>query len=385
MKLHNIAINNLRRRKTKMAFLVAGMVIGIATIVTLYTITTAMEQEIADKFDQIGSNMTVVPQSDSLSMSYEGVSASDVGGSVNLMTMDDVAKIRTIKNKENIATVAPKLLDSLEVEKKKRLVMGIQFPAELRLKKWWKINGSKPENEKDILLGSEAARALGKKPGDQLEIGGSRYKIAGVLEPTGNQEDSVIFMDLSTLQALTGKKDAVSFVEVAALCYTCPIEEITRQISEKLPNTKVTAIREAVQARKDFVDRFSQLRISVSIIVLVIGSLVVLTTMMSSVNERTREIGIFRAIGFRKSSIVAIILMEAGIISIIGGLAGYLVGMAAAKFTAPVIAQMEVIISWKYETGLASLVIAIIVGLLASFLPALQAARQDPVEALRYM
>lgn len=385
MKLHNIAVNNLRRRKAKMVFLVVGMLIGIATIVTLYTITKAMEQEIADKFDQIGSNMTIVPQSDSLSMSYEGVSAADVSGALNLMTMDDVAKIRTIKNKENIATVAPKLLESMKVEKKSRLVMGVRFPDELRLKRWWKVDGTKPDLANDVLLGSQAARELNKKPGDKLDIQGEQYSVAGVIQETGNQEDSVIFMDLEKLQTVSGKKGAVSFVEVAALCYTCPIEEITRQISEKLPLTKVTAIREAVQARKDFVDRFSQLGISVSVIVLVIGTLVVLVTMMSSVNERTREIGIFRAIGFRKSSIVSIILMEAGIISVLGGLAGYLLGMAAAKVAGPVIAQMEVIISWDYRIGAAALMIAIIIGLTASFLPALKASRQDPVEALRYM
>lgn len=385
MKLHNIALNNLRRRKAKMAFLLVGMVIGIATIVTLYTITTAMEQEIADKFDQIGSNMTIVPQSDSLSMSYEGVSASDVNGALTLMTMEDVEKIWTIKNKENIAIVAPKLMDTMKVENKNHLVMGIEFSNELRMKRWWKVTGAKPEGAGDVLLGSRAAREFNKAPGDTLKINGRTYSVTGVLEETGNQEDSVVFMELGHLQELTGKSGAVSYVEVAALCYTCPIEEITRQISEKLPHTKVTAIREAVQARKDFVDRFAQLGISVSVIVLVIGSLVILITMMSSVNERTREIGIFRAIGFRKSSIIGIILMEAGIISLLGGLAGYLAGMLAARFTGPVIAQMEVSIAWDYKIGAAALGIAVVIGLVASLFPALKASRQDPVEALRFI
>ncbi|PKM80607.1 MAG: ABC transporter permease [Firmicutes bacterium HGW-Firmicutes-14] len=385
MKLHNIAINNLRRRKAKMAFLMAGMIIGIATIVILYTITTGMEQEIADKFDQIGSNMTIIPESDSLSMSYEGVSAADTEGTLNLMTMDEVAKIGTIKNRENIATVAPKLLDSLKVANRNMLVIGVQFPEELRLKKWWKVEGTRPEAETDVLLGYAASGELGKKAGETLEILGRQYKVAGVIQETGSQEDSVIFMDLKNLQSVTGKKDAVSFVEVAALCYTCPIEEITAQISGKLPGTKVTAIREAVQARKDFVDRFSQLGLSVSVIILVIGALVVFITMMSSVSERTREIGIFRAIGFRKSRIIGVILMEAGMISLFGGLAGYLLGMAAARIAAPVIAQMEVVIPWDYRIGGAALAIAVLIGLMASILPALKASSQDPVEALRYM
>lgn len=385
MKLHNIAINNLRRRKAKMAFLIVGMVIGIATIVTLYTITNAMKQEIADKFDTIGANMTVIPQSDSLSMSYEGISAADVGGTPNLIQMSDVAKIRTIKNKENISTVAPKLLDTLKVGNKQRIVMGVQFKEELRMKRWWKIDGSKPVNAGDILLGSQVALDMNKKAGDTLDIGNRKYKISGVLQETGNQEDTVVIMDLRELQDISGKPDTVSFVEVSALCSTCPIEEITAQISEKLPGVKVTAIKEAVQARKDFVDRFSQLAISVSIIVLVIGALVVLITMMSSVNERTREIGIFRAIGFRKSHVMGIIFMEAGIVSLLGGLCGYGIGMLAAKVAAPVIAQMDVSIQWDYMIGIFSLLLAVVIGIASSSLPAYKASQQDPVEALRFI
>lgn len=385
MKLHNIAFNNLRRRKAKMAFLVAGMIIGIATIVTLYTITTSMQREIADKFDQIGANMTVVPQSDSLSMSYEGVSASDVGGTPAYITMADVAKIRTIPNKENIAAVAPKLIDSVEVEKKNHLIMGVLFQDELRMKGWWKIQGNKPADSQDVLLGYQAAQSLNKKPGDQLLIKGKAYKVAGIIEATGNQEDSVILMDLKELQQVTGKANSVSFVEVSALCSTCPIEDITQQISEKIPGTKVSAIKEVVQARKDFVDRFSQLALSVSIIVLFIGSLVVMITMMSSVNERTREIGIFRAIGFRKSHVMGIIFMEAGIVSLLGGILGYAIGILAAKGLGPVVAQMEVQIPWNLSLALYAVLISLVIGLAASFVPAVKAAGQDPVEALRFI
>lgn len=385
MKLHNIAINNLRRRKAKMAFLIVGMVIGIATIVTLYTITNSMKKEIADKFDTIGANMTIIPQSDSLSMSYEGISAADVGGTPNLIKMSDVAKIRTIKNKENISAVAPKLLDTLKVGNKKRIVMGVQFKDELRMKRWWKIDGIKPTKADEILLGSQAALDMNKKPGDNVDIDGRKYNIAGVIRETGNQEDAVILMDLNQLQDIAGKPGAVSFVEVSALCSTCPITEMTRQISEKLPGVKVSAIREVVQARKDFVDRFSQLAISVSIIVLVIGALVVFITMMSSVNERTREIGIFRAIGFRKSHVMGIIFMEAGIVSLIGGLCGYIIGMLAAQLAGPLIAQMDVSIPWDYMIGIFSLLVAVVIGLASSFLPAYKASKQDPVEALRFI
>jgi len=385
VKLHNIALNNIRRRKAKMAFLVAGMVIGIATIVVLFTVTGAMEKEISDKFDQIGSNMTIVPRTEALSTSYEGISASDIAGGVRQMTMEDVARIGTIKNKENIAVVSPKLLETLQVDDKNMTVMGVRFAEELKMKRWWELDGREPDTPDEVLLGFRAAERLGKRPGETVVINGADYKVSGIIRETGSQEDSIILADLRSLQQLSGKTGAVSFIEVAALCYTCPIEEITAQISEKLPGTKVSAIREVVQARQDFVDRFSQLGISVSVIVLVIGSLVVLTTMMSAVNERTREIGIFRAIGFRKSHVIGIILMEAGFISIIGGLLGYLAGMAGARVAAPLIAKMEVTVPWDLQIGLMAMGVAVIMGLAAGLLPAFRAARQDPVEALRFI
>lgn len=385
MKLYNIALNDLRRRKAKMAFLVAGMVIGIATIVALYTITTAMEREIADKFDQIGANMTVVPKTDDLSLSYGGVSAADVANNVKELDMSAIEKIRSIKNKENIATIAPKLLGVVKAGGRDRLVMGVEWENELRMKRWWKIEGKKPSRTNDVLLGANAARELNKKPGDELVLENKKFKVAGVLKELGAQEDAVVFAELAATQQMLGKKDKLSYLEVSALCATCPIEEIILQISGKLPEAKATAIKEVVQARKDFVDRFSKMALAVSGIVLAIGSLVVLITMMSSVNERTREIGIFRAIGFRKSHVMGVILLEATVVSIIGGLTGYLVGMATAKFAAPVIAQMDVVIKWDPAVGMAALGIAIVIGLIASLFPAVQAARQDPVEALRFI
>lgn len=257
MKLHNIALNNIRRRKAKMAFLVAGMVIGIATIVVLFTVTGAMEKEISDKFDQIGSNMTIVPRTEALSTSYEGISASDIAGGVRQMTMEDVARIGTIKNKENIAVVSPKLLETLQVDDKNMTVMGVRFEDELKMKRWWKVDGKAPGSSTEILLGFRAAERLGKRPGETVAINGVEHKVSGIIRETGSQEDSIVLTDLGSLQRLSAKTGAVSFIEVAALCYTCPIEEITAQISEKLPGTKVSAIREVVQARQDFVDRFS--------------------------------------------------------------------------------------------------------------------------------
>lgn len=398
MRLTGIALNNLQRRKGKTLFLVLGMLIGIATIVTLFTITKSMEEEVGNKFDQIGANMLVGPKSDDLALSYGGVSVSDTAVAAKQLSMTDMDKMRAIKNKENVSIIAPKLLGAVDAGGNKTLAIGVRFISELRMKKWWKIHtdarnpgqvlarpGTLVMQENDLLLGSEAAVRLNKKPGDTIKVAGQDYLVKGVLGSLGSEEDGAVIMDIGRLQTILGKPGAVSLFELSALCNTCPIEQIVAQISEKLPYARAVAVKEAVEARKLVVERFSAFALAISAVILLIGSMVVLLTMMSSVNERTREIGIFRAIGFRKSHVMQIIFTEALVVSFLGGVLGYILGTLAAKLTAPMIAQMDLVINWQGQIGAGSLGLALLVGVAASAFPAWQASRLDPAEALRFI
>jgi putative ABC transport system permease protein len=229
------------------------------------------------------------------------------------------------------------------------------------------------------------ATKLGKKAGDALVIDGEKHLVAGVIKELGSQEDNLIFGDLTMTQTMLKQPGKISLLEVSALCNTCPIEEIAKQIGGVLPTAKATALKQAVKARQDTVDRLNRFSIAVGAVVILIGMLVVLTTMMSSVNERTREIGIFRAIGFRKAHIIRIILFESLVISVIGGVLGYIIGVLAAKATAPMIAGVEVTVKWNPLLGVLAVAVAVVVGLIASAYPAYRAAKLDPAEALRFI
>ena len=381
-----------------MLFLVVGMIIGITTIVTLFTITKSMKIELGNKFDQIGANMLIIPKSDKLTLSYGGVPVSGVSFDVKKMDSSAMDKIRTIPNKESIAVVSPKLLGGVKVNEKNALAVGIQFKNELRMKRWWKINTdagnpkqfeARPQlmdmKNTEVLLGSELAAKLGKKPGQTITIGDQSFTVRGVIHSLGSEEDNSILLDLTIAQQILKRPNLISMIEVSALCNTCPIEDIVAQISEKLPQANVLAVKEAVEARKAVVDRFANFALVISVVVLLIGSLVVFLTMMGSVNERTREIGIFRSIGFRKADVAQIILTEAAVVSVLGGILGYLLGMVVASSTAPLIAQMELTIPWELNIAAGALGISVILGLLASIFPAYQAAKLDPTEALRFI
>lgn len=386
------------------------MVIGIATIVTLFTITKAMKTDLGDRFDQIGANIVIVPKSDNLSLSYGGMSVSGVSADAKQLDNSVAKRILTIGYKDRISVIAPKLITGTKVEGNKALIVGVNFIPELSLKSWWNIRtvdkpqGTNPpltEEEKknlkpqrksmpnikdnEVILGKNAADKLNKKPGDVITVLGQKFRIWGVIDPVGSTVDDSIHMDLLKTQTLFKMPNQLSFIEVAALCTNCPIEDIMAQIQEKLPEAEVTAVREAVKAREETIDKFTSFAKGVSIVVFFIGALVVFLTMTSSVNERTREIGIFRAIGFRKSHVMIIIFLEGIIISLLAGIIGYLLGMLAAFVVGPIIAQMEINITWNWVLGFEAIAIAMLVGISASILPARQAAKLDPAEALRFI
>ncbi len=382
MRLSTISLNNLRRRRGKALLLVLGLAVGVATVVSMLAITTALRADTERKIDQYGANILMVPRSDDLSLSYGGV-AVGVSTAVQELNAADVASIRTIKNAENISTIAPKLLGAAEVGGTRVLLVGVDFPEELRLKRWWTYEGQKPEGSDQLILGQEAAQRLKVGPGSPLQILGRPFTVAAVLNPIGNQEDGLIYADLGIVQDLFGKPGKVSLVEVSALCSTCPIEQIVEQIGEKLPQAKVTALAQVMKSREQTVEQLGNFSLAVSAVVLLVGGLVVLTTMMSSVNERTREIGIFRAVGFRKSHVVRIILMEALLLSLMSGLVGWTVGTLGSSIIAQRVAQLEAPVSWDPLLAGWALGLALLVGLLGSLYPALRASALDPAEALR--
>lgn len=384
MKLHNISFGNIKRRKGKMLFLVLGLVIGISTVVTLLSITDTMTQNIEARLNQFGANIVMVPKSENLSLNYGGIDVGGVNYQVREFDQENLSDIRTIKNNKNLSIIAPKILGPVTVNNKTVLLMGVVFEQELALKTWWhKSDGAFPEKEDEVMLGSGAASLLGFKTGDTISLSGRPFKIATILNSTGASEDDAIIANLSASQKILGKQGKLSMVEISAFCQGCPITEMTLQIAEKFPDAKVTAMKQAVMSKMQSIDMFKSFSLGVSIIVILIGSLLVMVTMMGSVNERTREIGIFRAIGFRRGHVMQIILLEALLLGIIGGLLGFTLGNLIAYGLIPVVIKDGVFAGINSNLGIISIFMAVALSLLASLYPAFKASNLDPSEALR--
>ncbi len=383
MTLRTIALMNVRRRKARAAFVLAGIMIGVATAVALLSLTRAMTEEINHKLEKYGANILILPKSEQLSLTYEGMSLGGFSFQTDEIRQADLTAVRTIKNSANLAAVDPVVLGVVKVKDREVLLAGREFTSEMTIKPWWHIDGTIPAAGQ-VLAGAEATRVLGIARGQNIEIKGKPFVVSGILSPTGSQDDSLLFARLDEAQALLNKQGIVSMVEVAALCKDCPVNDMVTQISAKLPDTRVMAIQSVVKGRMQTINYFRTFSYGVSALVILVGSLVVMVTMMGNVKERTGEIGVFRAIGFRRSHVMKVVLMEAALVSAAAGILGYVIGLAAGKVSLPFITEGHgAHLSVDPILGVGAVLLAVFVGLLSSAYPAIMAARLDPYDALR--
>ncbi len=383
MTIREIAIKNLLRRKTKAAFILAGLVIGVATVVAVISFADTMTRDINHKLEKYGANILIVPRTDNLTLSYGGMTLGGVSFEMQPIQQRRLSDIHTIKNAANVAAVGPIVLGTIRLEDQTALLAGVDFESAAILKPWWKIIGRKPAGD-EVLIGAQAAGVLGLQTGQRIVINGRDLTISGQLAPTGSQDDQLLFTTLTTAQALLDKPGQVSMVEVAALCNACPIDDMVRQIAEKMPSAKVMAIQQVVKGRMETLAQFRKFSYGLSVVVVLIGGLVVLVTLMGSVKERTEEIGIFRAIGFRQGHIMRIIFLETGVISSLAGVSGYLLGMGGLWIGFRMFGEhgaASVALNPLLAAG--AVAMALIVGLLAGAYPASMAARMDPNQALK--
>ncbi|MFH0916261.1 MAG: FtsX-like permease family protein [bacterium] len=383
MRVSRIAFRNVRCHPARTALLVVMIMCVVAVVATLFLVTRSADSDLANKVDEYGANIAIVPRSEQLPLVYGGIRVGGLTYDVKPLSMGEVALIRTITNKENINRVAPKLLQLTEIDGTRLMAVGVVWEEELAIKKWWRIEGSAPTSPEEVLLGARAAERLDLRAGASLELKGERFRVSGVLDPTGGQEDDVVFMDLAAAQGLWDRAGQVSFVEVSAWCSSCPIETISAQIATLLPNARVSALRKAMEPRELLVGQFKLFSILLSAFMVLAGSMIVLTSTLGRVRERKSEIGVFRALGYRRKHILEIVLLENLIVAVFAAAVGVAVAWAAAGPVARSVAGVVTATAPGPLLLLAAVAAAVLMVVLASLYPAWRASRLSPLLALR--
>jgi putative ABC transport system permease protein len=247
-----------------------------------------------------------------------------------------------------------------------------------------------------IVLGSDMARQQSAGVGDTMELRGERFEVVGILEPALTSPDTSVFVPLSAAQLLFYKtlpapvQEAIPADQLISQVVVFPDQgtdpaDLAALIEERVNNVKTLTGAQFNEQVGSATAIFNAIIIGVAVISLVVGGLSVINTMAMSVAERTREIGIKRAIGGSRRRIIRELVTEAAVIGFIGGVIGLVLGAIVVVF-ANEAGRSSGTILFDLTPGTAIFAVAFstILGMLAGVIPAWSAARLDPVEALRY-
>lgn len=245
------------------------------------------------------------------------------------------------------------------------------------------IEGRAIVSNHEIMIGRAIAETLKKKVGDTIELSGVRFKIVGIYESTVSWQELGGAVTLRDSQTLMGRPRKVTMYTVK-LHDLRQAPEMVERINHTFPEVYAALTGDFVQQMPDMQNSDAMLG-GISFIAILVGGIGVLNTMLMSVFERTREIGVLRALGWRRRRILGLILREALTLGLLGGTIGIGAAFAIMKLLSLVPWVGEVLkVNWEPDMFLRAILIALMLGLIGGLYPAWRATRLQPVEALRY-
>ena len=394
MRLYQIVVKDVLRRKKRVLYAALGVVIGTMTVVGILTIALAGEARIYDQLEKYGPNLTVVPAISNLDMKLGDLSLGTLTVGENYISEDMLPEIRRITDGEiretlkiedegDIATIAPKLYMNADVMGVSVMLVGVDPQEEGKIKTWWKIReGEYLERADQALVGAIAAELLEINTGDEIELNGNEITVIGILEETGSNDDYQLFVPMETLQRAFNKEGLISSVDIRALCNACPVEMIADGINQNMSGIRAVAVKQVAASEMGMMEKMNNFMLALAGITLVVGLFGVVNTMMASVHERIKDIGIMRAVGASRSQIVKIFVYEAIIIGVIGGILGYAAGTLLAYAIGPLIFE-GTSITYVPQYFLLSLALATLIAIIATVYPAFNATRVKVADSFR--
>ncbi|AET66265.1 ABC-type transport system, involved in lipoprotein release, permease component [Desulfosporosinus orientis DSM 765] len=374
MTLTSIALQNLRQRKGKTAFLLLTFILITGISVALNSLSQGVKGELEKSLSQYGANVIISPKSEQFSLSYGGLSLPGVHFETKTL---DYASVTKLENPNLILKgIAPKIIGSASGKDNPYLIVGVDFSNELKMKPWWHIDGHLPKGG-EVIIGSDLAVSNQLGIGQTLELNHRNYKIAGIMEKTGGSEDIGVFTNFTTAQLITGI-NSWSMIEVSA----AEPSQAVAILREILPEAKVAEISQLVEGREKSIEGFSRFSLALSLLLALIGGLIVFLTTTSMIHDRTSEIGIMKALGFRRRHILAIFMREIFLISLLGGSLGYLLGSLAALLLAPITYQASLKFQIHPLIALTAITTSVIIGVVSTFLSAQRGVNLEPIKAL---
>ncbi len=399
-----IALKALGRNKMRSGLTMLGIIIGVGAVIAMIAVGSGAKARIQEQIASMGSNLLIV-----LSGSATSGGMRFGAGTVPTLTVDDA---KAIANELSAVKYAAPVLPGVA-----QIVFGNQnwstvtygtTPEALLIRDWPVVKG-RPLTQSDVdsaakvcLLGQTVVDNLfGEMDpiGQVVRIKKFPFTVVGVLgvkgqTTFGHDQDDVVYVPLTTAQRLLFGQHFPGMVRTISVQATGPdtlklaeeqITQLLRQRHRLRPNQEndftVRNLTEAMSTAQESARVMSLLLGAIASISLLVGGIGIMNIMLVSVTERTREIGIRMAVGARRRDILYQFLIEALVLSLIGGLIGIILGVGASKlisqfFKWPTLISVEaLLLSFSFAGG---------VGVFFGFYPARKAASLDPIEALRY-
>jgi putative ABC transport system permease protein len=364
---------NVVHRPIRTVLTTVGLAIAISAVIILVGISWNFQNSFMAIYNSKGIDLVVV---------HAG-SSNQLASSLDDKMGDRLRKI------EGVADVAPSLVDTVAFEKQNlaSVLVNGWVPGTLLFRGIKMIDGRalQPGDEKAAMLGRVLALTLEKKAGDPLDIAGQPFHVVGIFESESWFENGSLLMPLATLQKMMGREHQVTgFLIRATASDEQSINALRKRIESTISGVAATPARDHVQSD-------TQIRLAKAMswttaaVALLLGSVGMLNTMLMSIFERTREIGILRAVGWRRRRVLVLVLGEALTIALIGTALGTILAVIGLRtLTLAPTARGFINPNLPPEVLLLALAMGVCLSLLGGLYPAARAAALEPTEALRY-
>lgn len=403
--LENIlnALGAIGSNKMRSALTMLGIIIGVASVVLMIAIGQGAQKSITSRIQSLGTNLLAISPG---SPSQTNVRFGGGSGGSSTLPNEDIDAIRA--SVDGLSGIAPQVQSRMQaiagnINTSTSVVGTTPDYALVRNAAVTQGSFITEEHEtaadKVVVLGSQTAATLfpdGRNPlGEDIRLQNHIFTVVGVLQSKGQQgasnQDEIAIIPLSTMQQRVTGQSTVSTINVS-VADAADMERIQQLITTVLLNAHritdtskqdftVLNQADAVETLNDVTATFTLLLGGIAAISLIVGGIGVMNIMLVSVTERTREIGLRKAIGAKKRDIMLQFLVESTILSVLGGVIGVLLSVAGAWLTntyfslGATIAPSSMLLAFFFSAG---------VGISFGMLPAWKAAKLRPIEALRY-
>jgi putative ABC transport system permease protein len=396
-----LAFSNLRRRRLRSWLTMIGIFIGIAAVVGLISLGQGLQEAINQQFEQLGKNTIIVM---SKTMGPPGTATGSL-----ILTTKDLDAIKSVRGVENAIGILIRYVpQTFKQELKIEPVIGISpedisfFSAMQNFKVVIGRDLKKGDTFKAIIGYSYSINGgvwkKGAVIGDTINIDGTDFKIVGILDKTGDPgNDAAIYVPKDTLKKalnIANQEDEIVAKSQEGFNVTNVADSIERKLlqeKDEKKNQETFIVQTSEQLLKTFTNIFNIVQgvlVGIAAISLLVGGIGIMNTMYTSVLERTKEIGTMKAVGAKNSDILYIFLFESGLLGLVGGAIGVALGIGLGK-------GVQYIASIALGTNLlqasvtlpliaGALAFSFLIGTLSGILPAMQAAKLKPADALRY-